>query len=586
VDNQRLAYGFVGRILIAASLLVVACATAMAQSGSAPQISPRAVTLAGTVSVRELSASAVNRQTPQMRQDPEPIEAPLRDVQISPPSKEMFEKLPLATEPNAGVARHIPFWQIDGFTGITLGSEAAVGGNGSLPTQGLAVHDDIVAEIVNFSLQFFKTDGTPLTNPIRNTAFFLAEGFILVAPQVFFDPKSKRWYFLDNISPPGAPPGAFTGGIRLAVSQTADPLGTYFIYHVRVNSDDLPGCGGEDCWPGYPHGGYDTSAFFISTRLSTCFPGCLVANAVYVLSKSQLEAGLNMGDVARFILDGDAFVQPSVPAPHEPFEPANGGTEYLMRASSSGHVGVIAISNTREMNRAPGSLRLLSVDVSTEPYEKAVVPSAQPDIVGPTCASHGVTSAPSLDARFSEFQATIQKADGNLYGVLPFASKDGNGFARDVLAWFILRPTLTRTRSLTANIVKQGYVVPPDGYSLIYPAIAVNRAGKGLIGFTVSNPDANAPAGFPSAALIEFAGFPRGNIIITGQGATSYDQLAACLSPGPGGVAPWGDYGAATIDAATGFPYLGNEYIPDPAVFPRTANGNWGTFITQVAPAR
>jgi hypothetical protein len=197
-----------------------------------------------------------------------------------------------------------------------------------------------------------------------------------------------------------------------------------------------------------------------------------------------------------------------------------------------------------------------------------------------------VTSAPSLNADFSEFQATIQKAGGNLYGVLPFGSKDGNGFSRDVLAWFILRPTLASTPSLTANIVAQGYVIPPDGYSLIYPAFAVNKAGTGLIGFTVSNPDANAPGGFPSAAFIEFAGFPRGNIIVTGQGATSYDQLAACLRPGPGGVAPWGDYGAATVDAATGFFYTANEYIPDPTVFPRTQNGNWGTFITQVAPAR
>jgi hypothetical protein len=120
---------------------------------------------------------------------------------------------------------------------------------------------------------------------------------------------------------------------------------------------------------------------------------------------------------------------------------------------------------------------------------------------------------------------------------------------------------------------------------LIYPAIAVNKAGIGLIGFTISNPDANAPGGFPSAAFIEFAGFPRGNIIVSGQGATSYDPLGACLSPGPGGVAPWGDYGAATVDAATGFFYLGSEYIPDPTVFPRIVNGNWGTFITQVAPA-
>ena len=268
--KHALAYLTTARAVAAACLVAATYAMAMAQSASAPQIFPDAITLVGTVSVRELSASAANLQTPQMQQSPEPIEIPLPGgVQTSPPSKEMLEKLPLTTEPNAGVGRHFPFRQINGFTGITLGSEAAVGGNGTPPTQGLAVHDNIVAEIVNSSLQFS-----------------------LVAPQVLFDPNSKRWYFLDNISPPGAPPGAFTGGIRLAVSQIADPLGTYFIYHVRVNSDDLPGCGGRDCWPGYPHGGYDANAFFISTRLSTCFPNCLVAQAVYVLPKARLEAGL------------------------------------------------------------------------------------------------------------------------------------------------------------------------------------------------------------------------------------------------------------------------------------------------------
>ena len=89
-----------------------------------------------------------------MQQNPEPVEIPLPGtVQTSRPTKEILERLPLATEPTAGVGRHIPFRQINGFTGITLGSEAAVGGNGSPPTQGLAVHDDIVAEIVNRSVQ-------------------------------------------------------------------------------------------------------------------------------------------------------------------------------------------------------------------------------------------------------------------------------------------------------------------------------------------------------------------------------------------------------------------------------------------------
>jgi hypothetical protein len=579
--KRALAYLIAARAVAAASLVAATYATATAQSGSAPQILPRTVTLVGTVSVRELSASAANRQAPQMQQNPEAIEAPLPSgVQTSPPTNEMLERLPLAIEPNAGIARHIPFRQIDGFTGITLGSEAAVGGNGTPPDQGLAVHDNIVAEIVNRSVQFFKSDGTPLTNPIRGSAFFLAEGSNIVDQQAFFDSRSKRWYFHGII--PIVP--QVSGEIALAVSQSSDPLGTYFIYHIRLVSDDLSGCGGVDCFPDYPHGGYNANTLFISTRLISC-PTCFVASAVYVLSKAQLEAGLRVGEslnIARFLFPDDFIIQPSVPAPHEPFEIANGGTEYLLGAPSSDVVRVFAISNTSEINRSPDSLQLLSVDVPTEPHAKTVVPSAQPNIVGPYCASHGVTSAPSLNADFSEFQATIQKAGGNLYGVLPFGSKDGNGFSRDVLAWFIIRPTLTSTPSLNANIVAQGYVVPPDGYSLIYPAIAVNKAGKGVIGFTISNPDANAPGGFPSAAFIEFAGFPRGNIIVTGQGATSDDSATGCRGPGPGGVAAWGDYGAATVDAATSFFYIANEYIPDPTVFPRIETNNWGTFITRV----
>jgi hypothetical protein len=590
--KHALAYLITARVVAAASLVAATYATTMAQSGSAPQILPRAVTLAGTVSVRELSASAANRQTPQMQQNPEPIEGPLPGgVQISPPSKEMLERLPLATEPNAGVGRHIPFRQISGFTGITLGSEAAVGANATPPDQGLAVHDNIVAEIVNRSVQFFKSDGTPLTSPIRSSAFFLAEGLLAAGtqvhdPQAFFDPKSKRWYFHAIIP---TVPNMVSGAIGLAVSQSSDPLGTYFIYHIRRISDDLSVCGGVDCFPDYPHGGYDAHALFISTRLFSGCATCFIA-AVYVLPKAQLEAGLRENEsltIARFLIPDNFVVQPSIPAPHEPFETANGGIEYLLGAPSSDVVRVFAISNTSEINRSPSSLQLISVDVPTEPFAKSVVPSAQPNIVGPTCASQGVTSAPSLNAAtpgdFTDFTATIQKAGGNLYGVLPFGSKDGNGFGRDVLAWFILRPTLTSTPSLTANIVAQGYVVPPDGYSLIYPAFAVNKAGKGLIGFTVSNPDANAPGGFPSAAIIEFAGFPRGNIIVTGQGATSADGGGCSPSQS---VGSWGDYGAATVDAATGFFYTANEYIPDPTVFPRIATTNWGTFITQVAPAR
>jgi hypothetical protein len=74
--KHALAYLIAASAVGAASLVVATYATVMAQSGSAPQISTRVVTFVGTVSVRELSASAADRPTPQIQQNPQPIEVP------------------------------------------------------------------------------------------------------------------------------------------------------------------------------------------------------------------------------------------------------------------------------------------------------------------------------------------------------------------------------------------------------------------------------------------------------------------------------------------------------------------------------
>jgi hypothetical protein len=70
--KHALVYLITARGVATASFVAATCATAMAQSGS-PLVSSDAVTLVGTVSVRELSASAANRQTPQIQQNLQPI---------------------------------------------------------------------------------------------------------------------------------------------------------------------------------------------------------------------------------------------------------------------------------------------------------------------------------------------------------------------------------------------------------------------------------------------------------------------------------------------------------------------------------
>ena len=78
MDKQHLVCRIAGRALIAASLLSVAYATASAQGtvGPPPVISPDAATLAGTVSVTELSTSQANREALQAQQNAQPLEMP------------------------------------------------------------------------------------------------------------------------------------------------------------------------------------------------------------------------------------------------------------------------------------------------------------------------------------------------------------------------------------------------------------------------------------------------------------------------------------------------------------------------------
>ena len=70
---------------------------------------------------------------------------------------------------------------------------------------------------------------------------------------------------------------------------------------------------------------------------------------------------------------------------------------------------------------------------------------------------------------------------------------------------------------------------------------------------------------------------PTGGLIVSGKGVSSADEFVGC-SLNENGIDRWGDYGAATVDAATGFFYTANENISGPRGF-RT---NWGTFITRM----
>jgi hypothetical protein len=122
---------------------------------------------------------------------------------------------------------------------------------------------------------------------------------------------------------------------------------------------------------------------------------------------------------------------------------------------------------------------------------------------------------------------------------------DGAGLLRDSVAWFALKPSVNGSGVPSASIVHQGYVVAPNGYSLLYPAFGLNKSGAGALGLSITNQSANVHGGFPSAGFIQFNGTgTTGKVLVSGQGIASDDGFTGC-DMGPGGVGRWGDYGAA-----------------------------------------
>jgi hypothetical protein len=563
------------------------------QSTLNSEVSRTEVTLRGNVSLTELAASAANRQALVSHQNVAEIEQPQHRLPngrlTSQPSQAVLNALPPAGAPNADVAGHFAgssaITSISGFTGLHEGDNVTANGYElEPPDQGLAVNNNVAAEIVNNVLRFFDAgNGVPLTAPIATSTLFNLDPIVygLSDPQVFFDPVSQRW-FLTEVAY-----NATVNAFAIAVSQSSDPLGSYYTYLVDAYSSQLTGCGFEDCFPDYPKGGYNADAFFITADLFSNVSGNYVEAAIYAFPKSSLEAGKSF-NYLRFDDPNDFVLQPSVPAPGEPFTTARNGSEFLMSAPTASfgsgppRLSVLAVVNTKFIVSKPGAVEALHTSVRTQSYGNGTVPSTEPNVVGPYCASVGVTSAPLLDGGYSTFQSTIQKAKGNLYGALAQGTLDGNGLNRDVIDWFEVHPALTGS-GLSASIVHQGRIVPPKGYSVSYPAFGLLKSGAGVMGFTITNTDAAVAGGYPSAALIQFDGTaPTGGIIVTGQGSTSDDGFTGCGAPGPGTVGRWGDYGAAVVDAGTGYMYTANEMIPNPTLFARGHYANWGTFITQI----
>ena len=490
-----------------------------------------------------------------------------------------------------------------GFNGMTHSDQrlANSGNQFSLepPNPSIAVANGNILEGVNDAVRVYSTSGAPLIPTISSNQLFglgpaidrtqtpNVYGVYTTDMRVFFDQDINRWFVLQRSQDEDSAGNYLSDShIYLAVSQTADPTGTYNIYVMDTANGSNPGC---PCVDDYPQIGADRYGFYISANeYSILDPNNPFFNDAVVLaiSKADLAAGNPTPKASRFVVPyftGYEFaIQPaSTPPGASPFL-ASGGVEFFVSSYPVGYDNNLALwslSNTASLQTNPNML-LTRTTVATLAH--VVPPYGVPQRPGTLTLG---SMLEFLDADYFSDSRVLSTSysGGRLFVTLASAVTDANNNQVAGGLYVVFAPTLRGGVLSATPPTKQGYLAATNNH-ILRPAISVNSQGRGAIAFTLVGPDYYPSAAFVSIDITTSA--PPSAIQIAGAGVlpedgfSGYGPIPACPTCSGNGIARWGDYSTA-VTSTDGTIWFVSEYIPN---LPRTPLANWGTFISQYLP--
>ncbi|HUL85008.1 MAG TPA: hypothetical protein VLX89_05765 [Actinomycetota bacterium] len=518
--------------------------------------------------------------------------------------------------------------------------------SGEPPDQGLCASNTREFEIVNSVVQVYTRTGTPLlagtsgdpsfTGPIGITLneFYGyppevdrtngVYGLFIFDVNCQYDSGANRWYVSAAAFEQDPETGDFTGQshVLLAVSTGSNPLGSFKVYDIDTTNNGTNGtpdhqCDGGFCFGDYPQLGFDANGVYITTNEFDLFGPNFHGAQLYALSKNDLLAGkasprtqVIENIVAPSVNDLAYTLMPVASLPQD-YEPAHGGTMYFGMSQSpffdatANAVSLWRLTNTKSLSFKP-NLSLAETSIPTSAY--ATPPAAQQkagdtpflDCFNANCL--GLDPAPPVQQGTWPLDSGPGKVGAGwlrngvvyLVGGVSLAGPGGANIDESTgltwepagvhagVAYVALRPS---TWNSSVSRLFQGSI-DVKGQNLIYPSLAMNAAGKGAIGVTLSGPD-----WYPSSAYIPFGtNGPSGSVQVVAKGAGPNDGFSATQYGGY--RTRWGDYGAAAT-SPDGMLWVANEYIAQTCDLDtfladtncghtRTLLANWSTRIVGI----
>lgn len=434
---------------------------------------------------------------------------------------------------------------------LTTGTSTFEGlGNtaGRLPANpDVAASDTAVFEVANPNFQIFSTSGVALTGPASTSQLWAPLGGSCATlingdwSQVIFDEMAGRFVYAMTVHPVT---GTRTDSLEcLAVSQTSDPTGAYYLYAVPI-AQGSP-------YSDYPQFAVWSDAYYVAANLWTGHGGSgkFVADRLIAVDRAAMLAGQPVRTIRATL--GSAY-ETFVPTTVEGATPPPAGSpEFLLGGPNDFKTNGSSIQMfTAHINFSTPSASSLTgpVTIPVSPYNLKACSTS------PGCARQPGTTV-KLQAWTDNLMPPVGYRNFGSYQSI-VGSFGVNAGGTDGLQWFELRNPLPPTQ-----VYQQG-VYAPDSSARYVGSMAMDGSGDIALAYSLSSASI-----YPSLAY-------------TGRAAT--DPLGALTAPeqimwaGSGsqtGAPRWGDasYLAIAPDGCT-FWYANTYY-------PTTSASGWHTRI-------
>ena len=427
------------------------------------------------------------------------------------------------------------------FAGAADTPPAGENGDGLFPPDvDAAVGRSQILQPTNSNIDIWSKTGAHLRS-INYNGFFPNFNDTLGDGRAVFDPVYNRWIILV------ADFSTLTGGgmplYYLAVSQTSDATGAYFIF---PGSLALPA--GE--FVDFPQLGLDQDALLITANMFNNASGSFIGPIAFAIPKAQVYNGL--GYNVRLFGVSPSICTFCTLAP--PFVEDNSGSDFFVAAP----VGSGQIVEKFTMSEAGRSNVTFAgpINITVAPY------SFPPDANQTCTGSNSQLQIDTLDGRFQN--RSYQ------YGPLLWQTHTTNNGARPV-------PVFYEFNTTSNTVVQQGTFDLSSTSFDFNPHIAANTSSSAVVTWTATDPTAG------KNALVMFGGrtasTASGTMPVGPAIAPSTTCLVSNYDPNFGDQR-WGDYSAVNLDSAA----FGTFWVTNEKIAGSVGSDHWSTEFGKVTP--